>query len=151
LFIRTSINGKAARLAFDTGASDSLLFPKTAERLGLAYTNPPRNLHLSVGESPMGRTEECELALDQDKIKTSFGVIEVPTMLAWDVDGVLGWKPLSENIFMIDARLGVVSSLNEVPKEVATWVQLKLRSNSAVLRLEVPRAGGKPTIIFVDT
>src|SRR5262249_34690443 len=132
--------GKSARLAFDTGASDSLLFPKTAERLGLAYTNPPKDIQLEVGESPMGRTEECHLLLGEDEILTSFGVIEVPTMLAWDVDGVLGWKPLSHNIFLIDAHAGTVSSLNRVPEETASWKKLKLRRNSDLLRLELPRA-----------
>ena len=151
LWVKAEINGKPTRLAFDTGASESLIFPKTAEKLGLTYTNPPANIRLRVGETPMGRTEECELTLDGNKIKTVFGVIEVPTMLAWDVDGVLGWKPLSQNIFGIDARLGTVSSLDEVPSEVANWVQLKLRSNSAILRLEVPGPGRKISIIFVDT
>jgi len=151
LWIKAEINGKPTRLAFDTGASESLIFPKTAEKLGLTYTNPPPNVRLRVGETAMGRTEECELTLDGDKIRTVFGVIEVPTMLAWDVDGVLGWKPLSQNIFGIDARRGTVSSLDEIPQEVANWVQLKLRSNSAILRLEVPGPRGKTSIIFVDT
>src|SRR5436190_188864 len=89
LWVKASINGQPVRLAFDTGASDSLLFPKTAEKLGLSFTNPPPNVRLEVGESPVGRTEECELTLGANKIKTAFGVIEVPIVLAWDVDGVL--------------------------------------------------------------
>ena len=151
LWVKAEINGKPVRLAFDTGASDSLLFPKTAEKLGLSFTSPPKNIQLDVGESPMGKTEECELSLGGMKIKTAFGVIEVPTMLAWDVDGVLGWKPLSKNLFRIDARVGTVESLDEVPSQVRGWVQLKILTESSVLQLEIPGPNGKSSIIFVDT
>src|SRR5207249_11438670 len=68
LLVKATINGREARLAFDTGASHSVLFPKTAERLGLTFTNAPKDVRLKAGESPMGRTEECDLVLGENRI-----------------------------------------------------------------------------------
>lgn len=151
LWVKATINGKSVRLAFDTGASHSLLFPKAVERLGLTFTNAPRDVKLEPGESPMGRTEECELALGETKFKAFFGVIEVPAMLAWDIDGVLAWKELSHNTILINARRGTVNPVSELPKEAAAWMKLKLRTNSSLLKLELPSAAGKPSVVFVDT
>ena len=149
--MRATINGKPVQFAFDTGASHSLLLPKAAERLGLAVTNAPKDVHLDPGEVPMGRTEECDVAFGGETVRASFGVVEVPSGLAWDVDGVLGWNPLCHDVIRINASLGSVIWLNHLPAESATWTKLKLRTNSTILLLEIPRKGGKPTVLFVDT
>src|SRR5438874_6455050 len=92
LWVEATVNGKSVKLAFDTGATDQFLLPKAAERLGLAFTSAPRDVHLDIGESPTGRTEECELRVGDNTFKTAFGVVETPKMLAVDLDGVLGWR-----------------------------------------------------------
>src|SRR5439155_5288504 len=74
LWVRATINGKPVQFAFDTGASHSLLLPKAAERLGLAVTNAPKDVHLDPGEVPMGRTEECDVAFGGETVRASFGV-----------------------------------------------------------------------------
>jgi len=51
LWVAAKINGKPLALAFDTGSTDSALFPSAIQRLGL--TNLPA----------IGTTEECDFSL----------------------------------------------------------------------------------------
>lgn len=151
LWVEATINGKDAHLAFDTGASHLLLFPKGAARLGLSFTNAPKGVHLSLGEVPMGRTEECELQVGGSILRTSFGVVEVPEMLPIGFDGVLGWGPLADNIFKIDANLGAVTCLTNIPIAAANWMKFTLETNSNTLKIRVSHRGKETSVIAVDT
>src|SRR5262245_23084837 len=71
LFLDATINGKPVKLFFDTGASGSILFTKAVERLGLTYTNAPRNVHVAAGKLPAGETEECDLVLGRNAFRTT--------------------------------------------------------------------------------
>ena len=82
LWIRATINGKHAHFYFDTGASDLVLFPEGAKRLGLSFTNAPKVVHLKPGELAYGRTEECALQIGVGVCRTSFHVLEIPKMLS---------------------------------------------------------------------
>jgi hypothetical protein len=151
LWVEATINGKAAHLIFDTGAGDMVLFTKGAKRLRLSFTNAPADVQLAPGEVPIGRTEECELQVGATKVRTSFGVLEVPKMLPFDCDGVLGWGPLANNIFMIDARQGALTCLTNIPGAATNWMNFALQTNSTVLEIEISQSGGEPSIISVDT
>jgi hypothetical protein len=153
LWVKASINGKPIALAVDTGATDLFPLPKAAERLGLVVTNAARDVPSATGVVRVGATEECEVAIaDGNPVKVALTVIEDPaTDIFRDIDGVLGWYQLRAKIFMINARLGIVNWLSQVPEEAVSWTQLKLRTNSDVLRLGLPGNGGKPSVLFVDT
>ena len=51
LLVDTRVSGKPARFAFDSGASDLILFPDAVERLGLRLLRP-RRLRLRPTPTP---------------------------------------------------------------------------------------------------
>ena len=69
ILLDATINGKPARLVFDTGASDLVLFRRGAERLGLKVTEPPRDIQVAPGEVTVGRSEECDFVLGATRAK----------------------------------------------------------------------------------
>jgi hypothetical protein len=148
----TEINGKPVRLFFDSGASKLILFPTAAQRLGLKVTPPPPPLDvvLAPGEVAGGTTEECTLRVGQTTVRVQFSVMETPSFLPWDEDGVVGWQPLSKNILLIDASAQTLPCLPRVPAEAMAWTKLRVLTNSTV-RIEVPHAQGESTILAVDT
>jgi hypothetical protein len=150
LWVDATINGKPARFIFDTGASDLVLFPKGAARLGLSYTNAPNDIRLAPGQVPLGRSEVSQLQIGGSSFRTSFGVFQLPAVLPMTADGVLGWQPLRSNIFLIDASRGAVIGLPEVPPEATNWMRLKLATDSD-LRLEFPGPNGQTLSVLVDT
>jgi hypothetical protein len=154
LWVEAAINGKPVHLAFDTGSDGLVLFEKAVGRLGLSYTNAPKNARVKPGQVPTGETEECDLQLFGNsgrKLRTSFRVYEIPPMLRTSVDGVVGWLAFRADILMIDARQGVVSNLTSIPADITNWAKFKILTSSGVLRLELPKRGGRASTIFVDT
>ena len=151
IWLNAEINHKPLRLIFDSGASELILFPKTAQRLGLKVTPPPPDVVAGPGEAVGGITEECILTLHGTTVTTRFGIIEKPAYLHWtDEDGIVGWQPISANIFRIDAGAQTVTFLANVPEETATWTKLRVRTQS-VLCLETPNDQGATSVILVDT
>jgi hypothetical protein len=151
ILLNATINGKSARLVFDTGASDLILFRRGAERLGLEVTEPPRDLQVAPGEVPAGRTQECEFVLGITHTRTSFRVFEPPSFLHMGVDGAVGWQPIRYNTIQIDASQKTATWLTNAPPEAATWLKFKIRSQSRVLSLEIPAREDKPGVLTMDT
>jgi len=146
-----TINGKSARLLFDTGASDLILFRKGAERLGLKVTEPPRDLQAAAGQVPVGTSEECEFVLGTTRTRTSFKVFEPPSFLHMGADGAVGWQPLRYNLIQIDAGLKQAKWLANAPPETATWLKFRIRSQARVLCLEIPGQEETRGVLSVDT
>lgn len=153
LWLDTTINGKPAKLIFDTGASHPMLWRNAAQGLGLRFTEPPDKSTVEPGEFPMGVTELCNLSLEGIPIRTRFGVIDIPDFLNMDCDGVIGWGQLKRNIFQIDAEPTKVTLLHRVPEEAAEWIQFAIATNSDALTLEIRRddTGNGTVTLDVDT
>ena len=151
ILLDATINGKAARLVFDTGASDLILFKQGAERLGLKVTKPPADIRLAPGEVAVGRTEECNFVLGITRTRTAFSVFAPPSFLKLEMDGVVGWPPIRYNTIRIDAGLKQATWLTNTPPEAATWTKLRIRSQSRVLSLEIPGQDDTGGVLTVDT
>jgi hypothetical protein len=155
ILIPAEINGKPAQLTFDTGASCSILFPASAQLLGLKFTAPPTNASLAPGQVPTGYTEEFALRLWQTNVRTRFGIIVLPNYklgeVHFDADGAIGWGSISSNIIQIDAARLKMAFLPRLPEKVATWTKIPLPTNSDVLRLELYRGDKTNEIVQVDT
>jgi hypothetical protein len=154
LWVEATINAQPVHLAFDTGAGALVLFPKAVARLGLSYTNAPKDAQAGPGEVLMGRTEECDLQLASNPtrtVRTGFRVMDLPGMFDRDLDGVVGWAAVRDDRVLIDARRNVVHALPDIPAGVTNWTKFKVLTNSGVLRLQ-PLKPGEPTLtILVDT
>jgi hypothetical protein len=152
IWVPAKINGKRARLGFDTGAGAALLLsPAAAQRLGLKFTAPPTMASIPPGKVPRGVTEECVLRLWGHNVKAQFGVVDWPDYLHVDFDGLIGWRCISSNILQINAGRQKVAFLSKLPKKVATWTKIPLRTNSAILHLELSQGGKTNEIVEVDT
>ena len=151
IWLEATINGKSAKLIFDTGSSHLTLFPKGAARLGISFEKPPRNLYVGQGEIPTGITEECDLTIGCTRLRTAFRVPELPAILPLAADGLVGWEPVRNNIVLIDAVRGVLTCLSNVSVETTMWTKLKLATNDNVLRLQWASSGGQTYNIAIDT
>jgi hypothetical protein len=151
ILLDATINGKPARMVFDTGASHLILFSRGAERLGLKVTEPPPDLQVAPGEVPVGRTEDCEFVLGATRTRTSFRVFEPPSYLKMGVEGAVGWQPIRYNTIQIDAGQKKATWLTNAPPEADTWLKFKIRSQSRILALEVPGQEANQGVLSVDT
>jgi PDZ domain-containing protein/aspartyl protease len=151
LWLDAKINGKRARLCFDSGAEDFILWREGVQRLGLNFVESPIDATPSEGKVGAGITEVCTLSLEGTEGKTRFRVLELPSYMDVDFDGVIGWWGVRNNIFQIDAAACKVTFLAKVPKKTAKWARLGVVANSSVLKLEIPYEGGTNGIVCVDT
>jgi tetratricopeptide (TPR) repeat protein len=139
LLDNVTVNGKPVTMAFDSGCATGFLTSKAVKRLGLRVTVPPTN-------GP-GDTTVYTVNFDGHSIQTDFAIINFPPGAGVDVDGVLGWGPLSSNILRIDAPALQFTFLSKVPAGVKCWNQLFLDTNSSTLDLKIPGQN----IISIDT
>jgi hypothetical protein len=117
----------------------------------LKFTAPPTNASVAPGEVPLGLTEECTFKLVRTRVRGQLAVTDLPDYLHEDSDGVIGWSPIARNIIKIDATGLKVTPLTRLPKKVATWTRLSLRTNSAILLLELSKGNKTNEILAVDT
>ncbi|HXR08159.1 MAG TPA: PDZ domain-containing protein [Candidatus Acidoferrum sp.] len=150
IWLKSTINGKPARLGFDTGAGIPVLFGSAAKKFGLSVTNWPNAESLGPDVIQM-MTGECTVKIDHSDLRTWFGIVDVPQGAESDADGVIGWLTLKHNIIAVDAIHETVSFLNSLPRKAAGWTKFSLVTNSHTLMMTVPRAGGTPYSVLVDT
>jgi hypothetical protein len=145
IWLDGKINGKPVRLVFDTGAPRSVLFAKTAERLGLKVTPVTSPVRGGI----TGMTEECDLTVWSLSSRITFQTLELPAYFGTRKDdGLYGWKQIGSNICRIDAEALTVNLLSRVPEEAAGWAKLPIVEKDFTLSLEIP---GQVWTIAVDT
>jgi hypothetical protein len=152
IWVPARINGKDARLMFDTGAGVKLaLSTDGAKRLGVAYTNAPRNLSLAPGEMAFGLTEECTLHLGAREKRVAFSVYDLPKALQSQEDGVIGWPALRDNVLKIDGKNGTLSFVTESEMDLEGWTMAKLQASRDILALEMGRTGASAKNVLIDS
>jgi PDZ domain/Aspartyl protease len=151
IWLDAKVNGKKARLCFDSGSDGLILFREGALRLGLRYSEPKTGLILPPGQVPRGLTEECHLSLEGTEQTERFDVVNFPTYRSVDFDGYVGWMVVRNNILEIDAAARRLKCLSEVPKRTADWLQLQVVRDTGFLMLEIPHGNGPNGILGIDT
>jgi len=150
IWLKSTINGKPARLGFDTGAGVPVLFGAAPKKFGLSISNRPNIESLGPGEIRM-ITGDCTLKIGHATGRIWFGVLDLPQILDSEMDGVVGWGSLKHNIIAVDALHESVSSLSSIPRKVVRWTKFELVTNSETLMMAVPRPGGTRCSVLVDT
>ena len=135
IYLNAKINGQPVQFIFDTGwASPSIaIYPEAARKLGLKVKQP--DYKLSVEKGAIGVTESCDLDFGATNFQTSIPVIEIPSYLKWNGDGIIGWQAISNNIFSLDTTTLGVALVTNVPTG-QDWIKLKISTNS-LLALEI--------------
>ncbi len=163
LWVEAKINRKPARLAFDTGAGQSIvLFRPAAERLGLKV-HPYEGT--AVGQIPFAATEKCTVKLRWSfwSVTRAIGelaLIEWPSHVTQEIeerfgqrgfDGYVGWGIVCHKIIELDASNQKFRLLHKVPKEAAGWRKFALRKDWGILALATENPDGGKGVILVDT
>lgn len=148
IWLDAQINGKSARLVFDSGSDYSVLWPEGAKRLGLKYTEPKPN---GSGNVPIGQAEKCKLSLNGIECDAQFPVINPPDKTEPDFDGIIAWGALKDGVAQIDASSHKIIFLEKVPKQTKGWTQLGIVTNSNILIFEIPHGSNIAGIVRVDT
>ena len=151
LWVEATINRRPVQLAIDTGVSGMVLFPKAAARLGLSIRKAAEDAGVDLEHIVEGTAEECEIRLFRTNFTMNLPVLKVPAQLNSDLDGLVGWSQLGSGILRIDACLGTVTWLANLPPDITNWTRLEIDTNSSVLRLEAAGWQPSPFIIPVDT
>jgi len=150
LLVHAQINGHPVVLALDTGAEETAIFKRTAKRLNLKLTAPPADTKSIPGKLTVSRTEPCTLLLGNMKVPDlELAVAEAPAFVNLQIDGVLGWWNVKNQIIAIDADSKSGFVLPQLPKDIAEWTQWNLRRDSRILELQLP---GQPAeFVPIDT
>ena len=143
LWVEAKINGHPAHLFVDTGSSTAMVLHDRAPALGLKINYNPNG---------PGLTDPATLEFWNSTITTRFAVDQVPSYVALDMDGVIGWAQLRGKIVRLDATARSLTPLDHLPNEVAGWTKLRVRPNPRIMTLEVPASfGDLGGLIYVDT
>jgi hypothetical protein len=129
LLIEAKVNDQAVRLIFDTGTEYTTLFGQTARRLNLKVTEPPPNPNFKPWQVPLGVSEECRLTIAQKTIRARFGILDLPEYTRFNVDGVLAWADLRNNIFRILADTKELSVLKKIPENIHQWAKWNIEKD----------------------
>jgi PDZ domain/Aspartyl protease len=149
LLVDARADGRPGKFAFDSGASDMIIFPDGVERLGLRML-PPRTNAASSNGMIMIYTALTPFELGQNSFWTTFTVMGRPAYLDASIDGLIGWSRVKRNIFRIDAAGLEVEPLTNAPDETAGWLQFRVAA-AKMLTLQMPGAGSNIATVMVDT
>ena len=150
LWLDAKINGKRARLIFDSGTDASVLWRDGARRPGLNVNELKTNTPLT-SDQILGYAETCTLSLNGIEGKAQFPVINPPELTEPDFDGLIGWPTLRNGVFQIDARAQRITFLEKVPKKVSGWTQLGMVTNSTRLEVEILHGSNITGALCIDT
>lgn len=143
IYLGMSINGQSVRFIYNTAAQQSVLFRPAAERLGLDIIARP------AGDT----TEECEFTAGGATTRRTFPVIDMPSYLKNDIDGVFSWAEIAPDkklIFLLDGANHSVG-LAPLPAGIAKWTKWKIVPGTHILTLEPAQKGAPPLRVGIDT
>jgi len=147
--VNAKINGKPVSLALDTGSEGELdLFSPAAERVGVKFPATAPGLGDATGKTLVHRTEPLPVEIFNANCRIPLYVAHVP--VAVDVDGLVGWELIADNITQIDVAGRSARFLDKIPAEVRHWTKLRLSRTSNVLALDIPGPHGNETLL-IDT
>jgi predicted aspartyl protease len=111
IFVSALVNGSAARLLLDTGASKTIVRPMLAQLAGIEFGRSAPQVQMSVaggGQFAVPLVRARSLAVGQAEVQAiEIGVYEITPDLP-DVDGILGVDYLSHFTVTIDRQKGTL-------------------------------------------
>jgi len=155
VFTELTINGQPVHMMLDTGAASTVLYAKTAKRVGLNFEVPKKDVAPGPFQIVTGMSEPARVTAGGQTFTTRLPVFALPASshrLSPDTvtDGVIGWPEVRDNILVFDAAHHMVRSVAQLPEGTSGWLKLKVRPYTTLL-LETPLPDGKTGSIMVDT
>jgi len=156
------INGRPARMIFVSSFGASLVLEEGANRLGLK--GDPFSALTQVESG--GKEFSAPILIFRDPLRNVPWVLRQLAKISHPVlyhqfkrlydqvtksmDGVVGWPEVRNNILVFDSDQRVIRRVEQLPPETADWLKLRVLPVGSLL-LEVPLAGGKKGVIYIDT
>ncbi len=144
------INGQPVKLAFDTGASSTVLFRDSARRLGLNVREMPRARMTDDGGPSMGRAESCMLNTIAGAKRIRPDVFNCEAFIPGNCDGILSWNELKDSIVEIDMSRNSLKVLDALPSDIGKYTPRKLVQAAWMLGFEC-RNGAETVRVGIDT
>lgn len=140
-------------MAIDTGADKIVIFESVAHRLGLKLTHPPADARAEAGEALASQTELLKFGIPgQLQIETRLHVLAHPKYQTMDIDGVIGWKNIRNNVWLLRGDKRQFKLLKEIPTETTGWLKVReYRKNPKLSWALPPDKAGTVLHLGVDT
>lgn len=154
LWCKVTINGFPARMQFDTGASEALLFSNSLARLHLPFVPFPETERQHYPPIVIGKTEPCHIDFGDGIHKAELFVCKTPPEYpqAEDTgDGVLGWSNFRSNAIVLAVGTSGFRILPNLPSDIAGYIPFRIDTNATVLTLTRQLNTEHGIRILVDT
>lgn len=149
--LNARINGRPVVLALDTGADGPALFRKASKRLELEVKEPRADFQPEHGKVKVGITDECLVEYGEVTHHLRFAVIDLPGSVRTDLDGVMGWGAMSQNIIEISHAPNTIRFRDKLIIDRSLWKCYKIRSDLNSLVMQIPRKQGGVAHVLIDT
>jgi hypothetical protein len=156
-FMEAQVNGHPLRLQIDTGTAGLMVFSYAADRIGLSYQKPAQPAEPNrpkPGQFMMYPSDLCQFKLDNREARIRLPICEVPPWVrSAGVDGVVGWRVLSNNVVHIDWGQKLLEPVPQVPDPAAQWQKFDVYAppGMPVLALRVSESSARPQAVYIDT
>ena len=149
--LNARINNQPVLLAFDTGADGPALFRKAARRLGIKVREPRADFQPKPGNVKVGVTNECLVEFGEVAWHLKFAVIDLPGFIRSELDGVIGWGTISQNIVEISHAPNKFKFHDKLIIDRSLWRCYKIRSDLDSLVMQIPKKQGDFVHVLIDT
>ena len=158
IIVTVLINGQKAHLFFDTRADTSILFRKSADKLGVKTVEPSPGTTPSntlPGRVRAQQSEPVQLTIGDANVTTTFKILDSGSPTSFD--GVLAWNFFQNKVIKIDGPKRTVSFLEKLPEGVEQWPHWKLVDRSARnlgskwLGFLIPGSNQRSGAVYIDT
>lgn len=154
IFVPVSVNGQTMRFGLDTGAGVPILvWRDVADWIGLKCTPSPQPLSGDNGVIPFAVTEPATVAFFGRTFPAApLPVTSIPPYAKWEMQGLLGWPAIRDNLWYFDLARGHLGMIDQLPADLSHWIKWRVVKTADTLILEVPESASSPGgSILIDT
>ncbi len=152
LVIQAAVNEQPVQFALDTGAERTVLFRRTADRIGLRVEAPSDRLpRPGAGRVRLGVSDVCRLSIGEETYRTQLLILDIPPYLSVKMDGIIAWTDLKNNLLRISVNDQIFSVLKALPENLSVWRKWWMRPDSRLLAIDLPGKADKSRRIYIDT
>lgn len=150
--IAVEINDQPMSFILDTGSERNVLFRHAAARLKLELTHPPAEFAIQPGQTRVSRSEPVKIAfLGRTFNGVSLAVADDPPGPMHNLDGVIGWSAVFDNVVLFRGTDLHVRLAPTVPPESTRWPAFPAHPDTT-LTLALPKdRNGVAAFLAIDT
>lgn len=147
------VNDQPVKLMFDTGAEGPVLFKEKVARLKLAIKEPTGDVVTKPGEVKLRLTEKCKFRLMEGGAQSAmqFAVIDLPSSIKADFDGVMGWGGIKHMMVEMDPSSRSVKIRDTIHFKKSEWKCLDIRKDLNILVIKASNEDDAKDCLSIDT